>query len=421
MLGAKGVILGRQSCTPSRQIGFVNGARVPRSEDGLVRYAGDGHLMTFGATGASKTTGPAICNALTHPGQLVSMECSGKIFDVTAGPRRKMGQQIHALDLRKDKPGAGALNPVDLAKRSTKETSVLARTLAAAAVSRSLRGEPFWDNWGETALTGGIAAQLDTRPPEEHTFAAVFDLFNGHDVDHGIAVLLDTQKQLGRVAYSCLAGYLQLPDRETRPSVLASTQQHLRLWESDLVRGLTSHTSFDIDAFLEGEPMSLYIIVPPFRLKAYAPLLRLWLSTLMSALMTRCTPPRHRTLMLCDELGALGAFDEFVTASTLMRSSGLQLWTFWQNPAQLEVYGADARTLVDNVGVLQFLGARNHRVATELAALVGGVDADTIMAMESDECMALIESVGLQRIRKVRYFEHSELSALAERSDSIAR
>jgi len=408
---AQGLLLGRRGHTSARAMGFLT---VGTSKDvGLVHYDGDGHLMTFGATGASKTAGPAICNALTHRGQLVSIECKGDIHAATAERRQRMGQQVHVLDMRFDAAASDSLNPVDLAKRSGSEISVLARSLAAAVVTRGPREDAFWVNWAETMVAGGLALKLETSPPEEHTFGTVFDLFNGIDVDYKIAVQLDMHKQLGRAASSALGGYLQLPEKETRPSVLASTQQHLRLWESDLVRRLTSSTSFDIDAFLEGAPMSIYIIVPPFRLKAYAPLLRLWLATLMSALMTRRTPPPERTLMLCDELGALGAFEEFVTASTLMRSSGLQLWSFWQNPAQLEVYGADAKTLVDNVGVLQFLGARNRRVATELAALVGGVDADTIMEMEPDECMALIEGAGLHRLRKVRYFEHPELRELA--------
>ena len=47
--------------------------------------------------------------------------------------------------------------------------------------------------------------------------------------------------------------------------------------------------------------------------------------------MTRRERPKHRTLMLCDELGTRGYMQAFVTASTLLRSSGLQLWSVWPN------------------------------------------------------------------------------------------
>jgi hypothetical protein len=40
-------------------------------------------------------------------------------------------------------------------------------------------------------------------------------------------------------------------------------------------------------------------------------------------------------------------------ATTLLRSGGLTVWTFWQNAAQLQIYGTQANTLLDNAGVVQ--------------------------------------------------------------------
>lgn len=55
---------------------------------------------------------------------------------------------------------------------------------------------------------------------------------------------------------------------------------------------------------------------------------------------------------------------------TLLRSWGLTLWTFWQNAAQLQIYGTQANTLADNAGVIQAFGARNLRMAQDLANLL---------------------------------------------------
>jgi type IV secretory pathway TraG/TraD family ATPase VirD4 len=81
--------------------------------------------------------------------------------------------------------------------------------------------------------------------------------------------------------------------------------------------------------------MSLYIIivVPPFRLNAYRPLLLLCLSGLILLLTQRRHPPEERTLMLCDEIGNLGRIEAPLTAATLLRPWGLTLWSFWQNAA----------------------------------------------------------------------------------------
>ncbi len=149
--------------------------------------------------------------------------------------------------------------------------------------------------------------------------------------------------------------------------------------------------------------MSLYIIVPPMRLSAYRPLLRMWLSGLILTMTQRKTPPQERTLLLCDEVGNLGRIDALLTAATLLRSSGFTLWTFWQNIAQLQIYGSQANTLVDNAGVLQIFGARNHRMAQDLAAIVGGITANEILALPRDEQILLIEGE-LMRCRQARYY-----------------
>jgi type IV secretion system protein VirD4 len=149
------------------------------------------------------------------------------------------------------------------------------------------------------------------------------------------------------------------------------------------------------------------------QLVAYRPLLRSWLSGLMLALTQRETPPPLRTLFLCDEIAQLGRLDTFLTVSTLMRGYGVQLWSFWQNVAQLKgLYGEDANTLVDNAGVVQLFGIRNNRMAQDFAALIGGVDADAIMAMPKDEQLLLIEGGRPRNARKMRYFEEELCAGL---------
>jgi type IV secretion system protein VirD4 len=162
----------------------------------------------------------------------------------------------------------------------------------------------------------------------------------------------------------------------------------------------------DLDALIAGEPMSLYIIVPPFRLTAYRPLLRIWLSGLILAMTQRKTRPKERTLMLCDEVGNLGKIDALLTAATLLRSWGLTLWTFWQNAAQLQIYGAQVIALVDNAGVIQAFGARNQRMAQDFANLVGSVSADEIMKLRPEEQVLLIEGKPL-KCKQARYYDDS--------------
>jgi type IV secretion system protein VirD4 len=405
------LILGRRGRAAPRSIGFV--AKQQRESSELVTYSGDGHLITFAPTGTGKTSGPVITNALQHPGQLIVLDMKGEVFAVTAEARRAMGQEVCVLDLRDDGV-AGSLNPLDLAVRCGSDIAAVARSFAAELIERgSDERERFWNDWSETMIAGGCAWLMADRPQEERKLSALFDLFGDDDVTYKLATLLDQKTVANRAARVAFASFLQLSDTGTRPSVLGSVQTHLRLFDSDLVRRLTDTTTIDIDAFIEGRPISLYIIVPPTRLTAYRPVLRMWLSGLILALTLRKTRPKERTLMLCDEISNLGRIDAFLTAATLLRSWGLTLWTFWQNAAQLQLYGSQANTLVDNAGVIQVFGARNRRMAQDFANLVGNVAPEDIQNLAPDEQMLLIEGK-VQRCRQVRYYEERAQGACAD-------
>jgi len=395
-----GYILGRGTLAP-RAFGFVERTQ-PRSAD-LITYDGEGHLITLAPTGRGKTSGPVICNALRHPGQLIVIDIKGEVHAATAQARYAMGQKVHVLDLRDDAK-TDSLNPLDLVTRCGTEPAALARGFAAEFMERGVEErDRFWNDWAETMLTGGTAWLLADCPPESRCLSALFDLFTTDDAVFTLARMLDKQEAKLRAARAAFMSFLELPDRETRPSVLGSTIAHLRLFDSDLVRRLTDTSSIDIDALIAGEPMSLYIIVPPARLTAYRPLLRTWLSGLILAMMQRTAPPKERTLILCDEIGNLGRIDAFLIACTLLRSWGVTLWSFWQNPAQLQQYGHQANTLVDNAGVIQLFGVQNYRAAQELANLIGGVSADEVMRLPKDGQLLLIEG-RLTRCRQTRYY-----------------
>jgi type IV secretion system protein VirD4 len=385
----------------SRTFGFAERTRPETGQ--LITYSGDGHLITFAPTGTGKTSGPVICNALTHPGQLVMLDMKGEVYAATAEARRAMGQEVHVLDLR-DGHDTGSLNPLDLAAHTGTEAASIARSFAAELIERGTEErDRFWNDYAETLLTGGAAWLLEDVPHEARRLSALFDILTDDDAIYRMACMLDKKEVKNRAAKAAFASFLQLPSENTRPSVLGTALTHVRLFDSDLMRKVTDTTSFDLDAFIAGAPMSLYIIVPPFRLTAYRPLLRIWLSGLILALTLRKTPPQHRTLLICDEAGNLGRLETLLTAATLLRSWGLTLWTFWQNAAQLNIYGPHANTLIDNAGVIQAFGARNRRMAQDFVNLVGGVSPDDILKMPKDEQVLLIEGAPM-RCKQVRHY-----------------
>src|SRR5215475_1272260 len=109
------LVLGRKP-KPTQNIGFV-ARQLPEAKE-FIHYSGDGHLLTFAPTGTGKTSGPVVCNALTHPGQLIVLDMKGEVYALTAERRRAMGQRVQLLDLRDDATmTCDSLNPLDLAAR----------------------------------------------------------------------------------------------------------------------------------------------------------------------------------------------------------------------------------------------------------------------------------------------------------------
>ncbi len=395
------LILGRRGA-PARNVGF--GSRVSHETGELLTYAGDGHLMTFAPTGAGKTSGPVICNALTHKGQLIVIDIKGEIYAKTADARRAMGQEVHVLDMS-DRGLPGSLNPLDLLLLGGTDLTAMARSFAADLIERGeAERERFWNDWSESLISAGVAWLLADNPPEKRRITALFDLFNNDDVDYNLARMLDVPNCVKEhSAHAAFSSYLQISADMTRSGIMSSTQTHLRLFDSEMMRRLTDTSSMDVAALVLGEPMTIYIIVPPLRLKAYSPVLRIWLSSLIMAMTQRSEPPAERTLLLCDEIGNIGRIDAFLTATTLMRSWGLTLWSFWQNVAQLQIYGAQANTLVDNAGVIQLFGAKNMRMAQDFVNIVGGISAEQILGMHPEEQILLIDGK-CTRSRQARYY-----------------
>jgi hypothetical protein len=65
----------------------------------VLRYEGDGHLLTIAPTRAGKGVSAVIPNLLTHPGSVVVTDLKGENYAVTAARRCvDLGHDVHALD-----------------------------------------------------------------------------------------------------------------------------------------------------------------------------------------------------------------------------------------------------------------------------------------------------------------------------------
>jgi type IV secretion system protein VirD4 len=386
-------------------IGFRPGV-APREEADLLTLTDDRHLLTIAPTGAGKGRSVVIPALLTHAGSTLTIDLKGENYQVTARYRRELGHRVVALDPFRIVVGQpDALNPLDLFQLPGSEPDCESEQLAELATGGQVFSDRdrFWDLTGKGLLTGLIGLAGEAPDAHSRTLGELLDHLYADDVDYQIACALDTHTFTNDVARQELAAYLNHESDRCRPSVRSTAQAMVKCLGSRAVRAALGPSTFDLAAWLRGDPLDIYLIFPPEKLDSHRGLLRLWLGTLLAVLLRRQHLPAQRTLLLLDETAQLGTLPQLRTALTLLRGYGVQVWSLWQDLSQLRLlYPLDWETIVNNSAVIQAFGLSNGWVARGCADILG-VGADELLALEPDAQMLLRPGHGPLPCRRVDY------------------
>lgn len=385
-------------------IGFTYGAS--REEDGPapgrpgptldpILHTGGGHLMTIAPTGGGKGVGCIVPALLRFPGPVIVIDPKGENVAVTAARRRALGQRVVVLDPLDitDSDDVGALNPLDLVEPARDGAIDDAASLASLLGGGLEREDPrnvFWYERGRHLLTGILQFVAVERPPGDRELAEVRRILNLPT--HAFLELAGTEMlQCPDPEVRQVAGTLANPAEEMVGSILSMAQNSLGFLRGRRVQESTGRSSFDLAEVTRGEPLSIYIVIPPDKLESHRNLLRLWIGTLMAALMRRRAPVPHPTLFVLDEAAQLGPLDPLRQAITLMRGYGLQTWSFWQDVSQLRnLYPRDWETMFNNCRVHQAFGLTTLQGAGTACELMGFHDPVEALRLDADEMILSI-------------------------------
>jgi type IV secretion system protein VirD4 len=258
------------------------------------------------------------------------------------------------------------------------------------------------------ALLAAVTSVVARLPPAERKVSKVFEYLLADDAVYNLAVLLDTLgKEIPRSAYREIAAFLQMPDI-TRGGVLATTLSYLKTLHSPSVLRSLEETTFSLPDFIAGRPMTIYFVLPVDKLHSHRSVLKLWIGTLLKAIVSRTHRPEQRTLLMIDECGQLGHFPFLETFITLCRGFSCSVWTCWQDLEQLKAaYPASWKTLLNNCGILQAFGFTN-RDLTEQWSTYLETSPGELRALARDEAIVSIAGQGDQRVRMLNYLRDRE-------------
>ncbi len=355
-----------------------------------ILHTGGGHILTIAPTGAGKGISCIIPTLLRYPGPVIVIDPKGENYAVTADRRRALGQEVVVLDpvgiTGASEPGA--LNPLDLVDpsdgQSIDDTAALS-SLLSGGLEKDDPKNLFWYQRGEQLLTGILQLVALTRRGSDRTLSEVRRILN-LPADDFLQLAATEMASCPDPDVQQVAGTLVNPAQEMVGSILGMAQNSLGFLRGALLQASTTRSTFDLADVTAGRPLSIYIVIPPDKLESQRNLLRVWIGTLMSALMRRRAPVPRSTLLVLDEAAQLGPLDQLRQAVTLMRGYGLQTWSFWQDMSQLvNLYPRDWETMYNNCRVHQAFGFTTLKAAASTCDLLGFHDPLEALQLDVDE------------------------------------
>ncbi len=341
---------------------------------------------------------------------MIVIDIKGELYQETAAWRRSIGHDVRVLDpWGLVTPDGDSLNPLDLLKSDDPALVDDAYALAGLLVDPAPIKEAYWDEAAQSVVAGLMIHAAATASETSRTLGRVWSLANAEDVIYGLAVLMDTGVHPS--ARPLIGGLLQVTADQTRSCIISVMHQHLRVFGSALVHRAVGSTKLDLAAVREGRPVTLYIVVPPTKLRSHAPLLRLWLAALMGVILGRTTLPALPTLFLMDELAQLGPMEEVTQAVTLARGYGLRCLLMLQSPAQLKrCYPRDHETLVENCATLATFGHCAFSQSRQMAELLGDITPEALFALPPDTLAVRLSGRLTEIVGRADYLRHPDLA-----------
>jgi type IV secretion system protein VirD4 len=340
----------------------------------LLRFAGEGHVLTVAPTRAGKGVSAVIPSLLDYRGAVLVTDPKGENYAVTARWRQAaLGHTVHAFDPFDVAGGKATYNPLDLIDAASAEAVDDARLLADMLVLPGAReGEQaFWNEEARGVLTGLILHVAANAPAEMRTLTHVRELLTAPPEPFAdlLKEMQASQAVDGLVARAA-ARLLQKAPKE-RSGVISTAQSHTHFLDSPRMAEVLKRSTVDFSQ-LKRQPVSVYLLLPTDRIDAYARWLRLLIACALRATARTAGQPKERVLFLLDEFAHLGRMHPVQRDIGLAGGFGVTFWLIVQDLSQLKsTYAETWPTFLANVDVLQAFGINDWDTAEYVSKMTG--------------------------------------------------
>lgn len=413
-----------------------NGQILGRKSSRMLRYSGDGHLLTFAPTRSGKGVSCVIPNLLDHPGSVVVTDIKGENSAITGNWRARLGPVYEIAPLGGASRFPSTYNPTDFIRTGTLYEVDDARLIAEMLVVPEHAHANHWEREARTLITGLLLYLLNHRDSGKQNLGTLRDLLmvDAEEFELTLAEMAASDHpNVARIAQ----GFSQKEPKE-RSAVISTTQSATELFESPELRAATEASSFSFES-LKDQTASVFIILPPEYLEAYRPFLRLMIGIATVAMTRNKARPKHPVLFLLDELPALGYMRPIEEGIGYLAGYGSKLWLFVQDLDQLQKTYPKARSMIANCAVRQAFNVQDPETARLLSDMLGTatvrmhskgrssilpvrpltaafhsgeheggrqlMTTGEILTMDSSQQLLFVQGTRAIRARKIRYFD----------------
>jgi type IV secretory pathway TraG/TraD family ATPase VirD4 len=337
------------------------------------RFWQDGHILTCAPTGAGKGIGAVIPNLLAYPGSAFVLDFKGENYAVTARARRAAGQDVFLIDPFgiTGAPSHG-MNWLDALDPEAPDVVSLASAMAEMlVVSTGAESDPHWTESGREFLRG-LLIYVAGLSGERRSMSALRAILTGSEEAWAetLADMLSDPLRGHRIVARTATSYLNRPEKE-RGSILSTVVRQTAWFDDPRLAQAFDRHDFDLRD-LKRRPMTVYLAIPPDRLRACLGFVRGFIGLALDAMTVTQGRPEHRVAFILDEFGQLGRMDSLADSITLLRGYGAQFWLFVQDLSQLKAVYPRWQSFLANT-TQQFFGTADFDTARYLSEALGQV------------------------------------------------
>lgn len=376
-----------ENATAAQSPIVIGHAQTPAGRS-LLAYDDDRHIVTIAGSRAGKGVSLIVPNLLQYPGSVICIDPKGENAAITAAYRANvLGQKVAVLDpygvAKVDPSLRKRFNPLErLGGLENAEMIDDAASLADALIVQGNARDPHWDESARAFLKGVILYHAICTDSDNRPFHAVREFVTrgqGDDAETPMSVefLCDVMrnlpdaspkvlKELGWPDPSILgviaaAGQTILDMGENeRGSVLSTVRRHTEFLDSPQIVDGMEESDFDpCELKSSATGMTIYIVLPEWRIATHSRWLRLVINTLLHVLERT---PKHRSeqpsaLLILEEFAALGHMQSIERAAGYIAGFGVKIWSILQDLSQLkDTYKNRWETFLGNAGLVTAFG-----------------------------------------------------------------